>query len=60
MRVWVNSDEARRIRRWAAEAGLLELADRFYRAERAGEYRGRPPFPWRRQAQRPVLLKCLL
>lgn len=59
MRVWVSSKEAKEIRRWAAEAGWLELADRFYRAERIGDHFGKPPFLWRWRARRPVLLKCL-
>lgn len=59
VRVWVSSKEAREIRKWAAEKGWFELADRFYRAERAGEYFREPPFLWRWRARHPVLLQCL-
>lgn len=59
MRVWVDSKEAREIRQWAAEAGWVELADRFYRAQQAGNYFGKPPFLWRWRARHPVLLQCV-
>lgn len=59
MRVWVNSKEAREIRQWAVEAGWLEVADRFYRAQQAGDSFSKPPFLWRWRGRHPVLLQCL-
>lgn len=60
VRVWVSSREAAEIRTWAVEKGWLELADRFYRAERRKEsFLRKPPLLWRWRAAHPVLLQCL-